>query len=169
MNYIKKILFLVFFLPTLLFAQDYAELANEFAKTTNDILNKKSFTIIDASFEAGDQMLVNLYDPSKSIKISLGRSGGMGTVVPPTAAALVAHAKARDIDLKMNLVAPYLSATVGENNIDKLLEEGFVTKANSLTVVVEGVNYNVDAFVGKTTYGGKQFILSCPELWDNYF
>ncbi len=153
-----------------LWSQDYTKIANEFSSDVEALGPKmETFSVVDVSFEGGVVHLQKIDGSGELVKINMGKSGGMGTVVPPTAEAISHYAGNNGLKIEMNTVSPYLCGPMCSTSIETLADNGYLTKINTFTVKVNGQAYSVDAYAGKTSYGGKQYLLSCPELWDNYF
>lgn len=164
------VLFFALFFSFGVSSQDYTKIANEFSGDVDALSSKFSgFSVLDVSFEGGAVYLQKLDGSEGLIRINMGKSGGMGTVVPPTAEAISQYAGNHDLEISMNTVSPYLCTPMCETSVDELSDKGYLAKVHQFTVTVNGKEYTVDAYAGKTSYGGKQYLLSCPDLWDNYF
>ncbi len=172
-NFFKRIalFFLLLLLPVSIFSQNYHEISERFAKESKQFIEPKlnSFSVLDVSFEGGPVYLQKLEGSGDIIRINMGKSGGMGTVVPPTAEAISRYAVDKNLNVSMNTVSPYLCGPMCETNLEKLLSDGYLARINTFTVKVDGKDYKVEAYAGRTSYNGKQYLLSCPELWDGYF
>ena len=87
-NFFKRIaLFSYYFCcPFLFFTELSYEISERFAKESKQFIEAKlnSFSVLDVSFEGGPVYLQKLEGSGDIIRINMGKSGGMGTVVPPT-------------------------------------------------------------------------------------
>lgn len=165
MSIVKKIMFLILFISTSLYAQ-YEDIENPKIKSNvyllESFINSTDFNnlnIMSVSWEGGKVKVLNT-KTNKYEAVQLGKAGGMGEVAPQLPLEMAKYASKNGFNLIEHKFSPYIMSVVSDN-IKSLKNNPYFEKYLSYKEMYAHNSYDVTVYRSKTEYG-YQYVLESP-------